>query len=241
VPDARGMFKEWRDEIAERSLRQADYAWVALQCALAWAVDRRLITANPCEKGGRLYHGTRADKVWTPEQEARFLAGASAPLCLAFLLALETGQRQGDLLALTWFAYDGTHIRLKQSKTGVRVKPRIDEPLRSMLDAKRGKADEHILLNSDGKPWTADGFSSSWRKTCKKLGIEGVTFHDLRGTFVTRSFAQDGSEAEIATVTGLSLRAVRSILDAHYFHRDPALVESLFDKRKMQTMLQTGR
>jgi integrase len=41
-----------------------------------------------------------------PEQEAAFFASASAPLCLALLLALYTGQRQGDLLALKWFAYD---------------------------------------------------------------------------------------------------------------------------------------
>jgi hypothetical protein len=33
-------------------------------------------------------------------------------------------------------------------------------------------------------------------------------------------------EAEIATITGHSLRDVRSILDAHYLARDPALAES---------------
>jgi hypothetical protein len=38
------------------------------------------------------------------------------------------------------------------------------------------------------------------------------------------------TEAEIATVTGHSLRAVREILDKHYFHRDPALAENLFRK-----------
>jgi hypothetical protein len=48
---------------------------------------------------------------------------ASGPghLHLPLLLALWTGQRQGDLLRLPWSAYDGTHIRLKQSKTGARV------------------------------------------------------------------------------------------------------------------------
>jgi integrase len=37
---------------------------------------------------------------------------------LPLLLALWTGQRQGDLLRLPWSAYDGEHIRLRQSKTG---------------------------------------------------------------------------------------------------------------------------
>ena len=30
-------------------------------------------------------------------------------------------QKQGDLLRLPWSAYDGTHIRLRQAKTGRRV------------------------------------------------------------------------------------------------------------------------
>jgi hypothetical protein len=33
----------------------------------------------------------------------------------AELLALWTGQRQGDLLRLPWSAYDGARIRLQQS------------------------------------------------------------------------------------------------------------------------------
>lgn len=47
-------------------------------------------------------------------------AVASEELKLALVLALWTGQRQGDLLRLPWSLYDGTHIRLRQSKTGRR-------------------------------------------------------------------------------------------------------------------------
>jgi len=42
----------------------------------------------------------------------------------------------------------------------------------------------------------------------------------LRGTAVTRLALVRCTEAEIATITGHSLRDVRSILDAHYLHRD---------------------
>jgi hypothetical protein len=38
------------------------------------------------------------------------------------------------------------------------------------------------------------------------------------------------TEAEIATITGHSLRDVRSILVANYLHRDPALAESAIRK-----------
>ena len=43
------------------------------------------------------------------------------------------------------------------------------------------------------------------------------------------------TEAEIATITGHGLRDVRSILDAHYLHRDPALAESAIHKLEKRT------
>jgi len=66
-------------------------------------------------------------------------------------------------------------------------------------------------------------------------GIVGVTFNDLRGTAVTRLALAEATEAEIATVTGHTLRDVRSILDAHYLNRDPALAESAIRKLERRT------
>jgi Phage integrase family len=109
--------------------------------------------------------------------------------------------------------------------------PRSGCALSSMrrLDA-TPKRSTIILTNSDGAPWTSDGFRTSWGKACKRVGVVGLTFHDLRGTAVTRLAIAGCTEAEIATITGHSLRDVRSILDAHYLHRDPALAESAIRK-----------
>jgi integrase len=212
-----------------------------LALILAWAKDRGRITVNPCEKGGRLYHGTRVDFVWSIEDEAAFLQHGPAHLHLPLLLALWTGQRQGDLLRLTWSAYDGSHIRLRQSKTGVPVKIPVGAPLKVALDeAAKTKRSPTILLNSEGRPWTPDGFRASWGKACDKARIVGVTFNDLRGTAVTRLALVDCSEAEIATITGHSIRDVRSILDAHYLHRDHALAESAIRKLEMGYAIKTG-
>jgi len=82
---------------------------------------------------------------------------------------------------------------------------------------------------------TSDGFRASWRKACQKAGIVGVTFNDLRGTAVTRLAIAGCTEAEIATITGHSLREVRSILDSNYLHRDPALAESAIRKLEKGT------
>jgi hypothetical protein len=65
--------------------------------------------------------------------------------------------------------------------------------------------------------------------------VVGVSFNDLRGTSVTRLALAGVTEAEIAAITGHSLRDVRSILDAHYLHRDPALAESAIAKLEKGT------
>lgn len=234
---SRGEFMAWRDKIAvESGLRQADYAWTVLARLLSWAWNRGLVAANPCEKGGRLYRGSRADKIWTADDEATFLGSAPAHLHLPLLLALWTGQRQGDLLRLPWSGYNGTRIRLRQSKTGCRVSIPVGAPLKVALDqAAKSKHGPIILTSTDKTPWTSDGFRASWRKACIKAGVVGVTFNDLRGTAVTRLALAECTEAEIATITGHSLRDVRSILDAHYLHRDPALAESAIRKLERGT------
>lgn len=233
----RGIFKEWRDRIADSSgRRQADYAWTVLALVLAWGRDRGKIAVNPCERGGRLYRASRNEKIWTDDDEACFLRHAPAHLHPALLLGLWTGQRQGDLLRLPWSAYDGTHIRLRQSKTGARVSIPVGTPLKAALDGMaKAKHGPIILTSTDEKPWTSDGFRSSWGKACEKAGIIGVTFNDLRGTAVTRLALAGCTEAEIATITGHSLRDVRSILDAHYLHRDPALAENAIRKLERRT------
>jgi integrase len=225
----RGVFMKWRDKLAANSRRQADYAWQVLARILSWAHDRGLVLTNPCARGGRLYRGSRVDRIWTASDEAAFLKSASPHLHLPLLLALWTGQRQGDLLRLPWSAYDGKTIRLRQSKTGARVTIPVGAPLKAALDAAK-KHGPLILTNSLRRPWTSHGFQTSWRIAATKANIVGLTFHDLRGTAVTRLATTGCTTPEIASLTGHSLRDVNAILDAHYLHRDPALAESAIRK-----------
>jgi integrase len=237
-PRARGIFKEWRDELARKSIRQADYAWTVLARVLSVAKDRGHIKANPCERGGRLYQSERVDKIWTLDDEAAFFRSAPPHLHLPLLMGLWTGQREGDLLRLQWSNYDGTYIRLRPRKSITKRKPRgitlsvpVGEPLKRVLDemAKRKKG-LFILLNSDNQPWTEAGFRSSFGKARDRAGLSGLRFNDTRGTAVTR-FALCGAEVpEIATFTGHSQRDVCAILDAHYLNRDPELARSAIRK-----------
>ena len=148
-------------------------------------------------------------------------------------MALWTGQRQGDLLRLPWSAYDGESIRLKQSKTGERVPVPAGAPLKAILDAMPRRS-PIILVNSEGRPWTPDGFRAWFFKARDAAGLKGLTFNDLRGTAVTRLALVGCTEAKIASITGHSLSDVSSILDAHYLHRDPELARDAIHRLEMR-------
>jgi len=142
------------------------------------------------------------------------------------------GQRQSDLLRLPWSAYDGTHLKLRQSKGGRRgrhLNIPIGAPLRAHLD-RMARVSPIILTNTADKPWTPDGFRASWGEACAKARVEELTFHDLRGTAVTR-LAVAG--CTVAAITGHSLKDVQDILDRHYLSRDQALAETAI--RKLET------
>ena len=254
-PRARGVFKAWRDGMAATP-RKADYAWVTLAKVLAFAKDRGRIAANVCERGGRLYESTRVDKIWTEEHLAALLAEAPTAIRQIVTMALWTGQRQGDLLALAWRNVDDRYVTLRQSKTGRLVTIPIGTELRRVLDEQTAArprqagpppADSQtILVNSRGLYWTSDGFRTSWAAAVAKAGLGSLDlhFHDLRGTEVTRLGVAGCTEAEIATITGLSLDTVRSILDRHYLNRDFRLAESAIrklEKNEKRTAKENGK
>ena len=218
-PRATSVFLEWRDKLAQTSLRQADYAYGTLSRVLFWAVKRRLIATNPCADGGKLYQGTRIDKVWADEDVTRFLRTAPPNLRLAMLLAINTGQRQGDLLRLPWSAYDGTNIKLRQKKTGAYVAIPVTVELKAALDA-APRLSPIMLTNSQGKSWSESGFQGAWGKATMRAGIRGLTFHDLRGTAVVTLARAGCNEVEIYSITGHKPGDVQAILTAHYLPRD---------------------
>lgn len=228
APGSRLMFLQWRDEIAETHPRKADLFMSVLQRIMWFALDREMITRHPLEKVEKVNDGTRRDLIWTDDEIALFKNGrksedgktweikpASEPLVRAMMLGLWTGQRQGDLLKLTWKAYDGHSISLRQSKTGAHVRVKVSKELKECLDnVKRGNS-VTILTNGQGQPW-ATGFKSSWRKAVERAKIEDRTFHDLRGTFVTLAYRNGASIKEIAEVSGHSEKDAESIIRKHY-------------------------
>jgi integrase len=163
---ARGDFKAFRNTFASKP-RKADCVWTMIARVLSVAKDHGKIAVNVCERGGRLYESDRSEIVWTAEDIRAFCSVASIELQAALLLGPWTGQRQGDLLRLTWSHYDGTYIRMRQSKgRGSKGRQRITipvgPPLKAALDAalKEKRSAVTILVNSFGRPWTEETCTS---------------------------------------------------------------------------------
>lgn len=227
-PGARGVFKKWRDSMADRR-RTADYAWTTLARVLSCAKDDGLIAINVCERGGRLYKADRSDKIWLAKDIAALIAVARPEIQLALMVALWLGQRQGDLLRLRWDDYDGRTVRLKQGKTGARVIIPVGKTLKISLDA-APRIGDTILVNTRGRAWTEDGFRSSWAAAVRKSGVTGLTFHDIRGTVVTRLALAGCSALQIGAITGHSSRDAAAVMAANYLGGQVDLAQQAMQK-----------
>jgi integrase len=144
------------------------------------------------------------------------------------MLALHTGQRQADLLALPWSAYDGKAITLRQGKSRRLVYVPATRALAASLAAAPRRATT-ILVTLQGTPWAKRRFHEVWSETAAAAGITDLHFHDLRGTAVTMLAEAGCTVPEIATITGHSQVHAQRILD-RYLARTRTLAESAIAK-----------
>jgi integrase len=228
-PDVRRDLLEWRDKVVMTSgAREADNRLSIVSAMLSWAADRRYVSANHLLGFKRIYKSNRKDIIWTPDDISAFQNVASHELQLAMALALFTGQRQADLLSLTWSQYDGTNFHIRQGKTGRQVVIPCAETLGKLL-VKTPKKTKTILCTNSGKSWKKRYFASEWQNACARAGIAQLHFHDLRGTSIT-ILAQSGATVpEIAAITGHSLKTVTTILES-YLSRTVELADAAISK-----------
>lgn len=218
----------WRDKHAKKAPRQADYRIAVLARVLAWGADRGHLHVNVLSEVKRVYRSDRSELIWLPEHVETFVAVAPQEMQWALMLALHTGQRQGDLLRLTWNAYDGKVITLRQSKGGARVTIPCTKALRATLDAMPRRATV-MLTTPTGRAWKSKHFQHRWGDVAAEAKIVDLHFHDLRGTAVTMLAEAGCTQQEIAAITGHSLKHVAQILDT-YLARTRRLAENAIVK-----------
>lgn len=149
------------------------------------------------------------------------MAVASVELQRAMILALHTGQRQGDLLRLTWGNYDGATIALRQGKSrkngvvGRKIEIPVTRALKAMLDGIDRTA-AVILTTPSGRAYTGKNFRQQWKAACRAAKLpEELHFHDIRGTTITLLAEGGATVPQIASITGHSLKQVASIIEKY--------------------------
>jgi integrase len=214
-PRVRQDFMSWRATVAKTSGdREADNRLSIISAMLTWAKENGQVFSNHIAGFRRLHSANRSDLIWLPDHIQAFMLVAPVELQRALILALHTGQRQGDLLRLAWGNYDGSLISLRQGKTGRKVEIPCTKALRKMLDG-LDRTSAVVLTTKTARPWTARYFKAQWEAASKKAGITELHFHDLRGTAITMLAEAGCTTPQIAAITGHSLKTVTTILDKY--------------------------
>jgi integrase len=232
----RPVIRRWRNGFADEP-RAADYGMQVLSRVLSYAVDPLgKIGGNPCEGVKQLYSGNRSEIIWTDVDIARIKATCSAEIAHAVDLGAHTGLRLGDLLRLSWshVGQDAIVIATGKSKHHREAIIPLYDALKIVLSA-IPKRSTTILTNSKARPWTRDGFGSSFNKAKIAAGMTDADlhFHDLRGTAATRFYVAGLPERVIAEIMGWEeehiARIIRRYVDRRAATRQ--IIRQLNEKR----------
>jgi integrase len=181
-----------------------------LSALMVWAIPRGHRPDNPCLHIKKLKTGDG----WGPwPWEMIELVEKHAPRWMwhAAALALYTGQRESDVLAMTWTQARGGMIELRQQKTGRQLVIPAHQRLLAVL-ATIPRRTVQILSSSRGEPWTPGGFRSSWLANLKgplaPIREGGFVFHGLRKSAVVTLLEAGCTDAETAAITGQSRQMI---------------------------------
>lgn len=183
-------FGRWRDV----RVKQVAPGTVLRELGLISAVlkqarrEWRWISSNPVED---IRKPTRPDHrdilITRPQIKAMLKAlgykrqqvrSVSEAVAVAFLLALRTGMRAGELCKLRWCDVHDQHVYLPVTKTKSRDVP-LSNKAKRLLDYLR-QFDQHSVLGLS--PQTLDAL---FRKYRKRARLSGFVFHDTRHTAAT--------------------------------------------------------
>lgn len=112
----------------------------------------------------------------------------AADECLrdAMDLAYLTGQRPADVLALSEMDVRDGSLNVRQAKTGTRVRVEIGGQLAAVLERTRARKHGYkvfstrLVVNEHGRNIGVNAMSRRWLAACKRAGVVGLQFRDLR-------------------------------------------------------------
>lgn len=117
--------------------------------------------------------------------------------------------RKNEILSLTWTNVDleNNTLTIEASNTKSKKLKRIpiNSKLRNVLIEQKLRTgiNEYVFLNPNGKPYhRCDSLKRCFEGACRRAGIKGLRFHDLRHTAATRMVEKGANIAAVRRVLG---------------------------------------
>ena len=140
--------------------------------------------------------GTKRSRRITDDELIALVKAVPTSMAKLILFAVETAMRRGELAHQQWIHGRGELLLIPQTKT---------DRQRIIPLSKRAMAIlESLPVRPDGFVWgmRPDSISHSFMLSCKKAGIKGLRFHDLRREATSRFFEKGLTIPEVAIITG---------------------------------------
>ena len=179
----------------------------ALRHFMKWALAHELIEEDPSAAVKALAPKSDGYATWTEEQIAQFQAHHPIGTMerLMFSLALNTGQRRGDLILIGRQHFRRGVLHLKQNKTGAQVTVPVLPDLQAAIDAMGPVLANFrpLLATPRGLPFSPDYATAYFAQACRAAGLPPrLSLHGLRKAACRRLAEATCSPHEIMAISG---------------------------------------
>jgi integrase len=228
----------------------------SLDTAIRW----KLINVNPMAGVILPKVAKREAKVLDHQQLAAYVAAARTAGVYEFtMLAIASGCRRGELLALQWsdIDFNARVVRisksLEQTKAGLRIKPTKTEKPRELplpdyaigvLRAQRAVQSENrrqferdyrddlnlVFATLDGQYLKPDSMTAKVCLITKKAGLKGIGIHPLRHSFGSHLLSEGVPLATVSKLLGHSDVYTTAKIYSHSLTEDEKRVSAVLDR-----------
>lgn len=204
----RATIKVVRDAVLQegKAIRTAHKVKQVASLIYSWADEEELLPAgfiNPAMRLKKMKGKSKPIEVWSAEEITFYMARCEPHLRTAVLLALYTGQRASDLVAMDWTDFMGNMIRARQNKTGEPLDIPCHPALREHLDAIKTRFGGPIIRAHDGKPTNANALSSALHRSVGRMdGMPMRSLHGLRYASAGNLEAVGCTVVQISAIVG---------------------------------------
>jgi integrase len=177
-----------------------------LKSVLSKAVEWGQLIDSPARGVKRLRVDNRRTRILTDEEQKAILEHCPRKVRAIVALALITGARIGELLALRWEHCQDGGVTFWETKNGKARRIPMSPTIEAVL-AEQPRMYPSVFANSrTGQPLTANGVAHVFDRAVGRAGITtgDVTLHTLRHTALSRMIAGGYDDYTVMAISGHS-------------------------------------